>query len=248
MTQPGNFAWTIDIPDRFLAVSAKYVLRFKLPAESFDPGTGELSSPGFLVLRSIIETSTSASVSSSSSTISTTPSSISPATATPTQTNDLSKSQLTSSETSPGMGSGAKAGIGIGVAVGVIGIIAASWFFLSRKRKPSEVHELGDNKAQPNQDYAAGPPVELSSQNSKARRGVVELPAYPHWGIEVREIEVRTGNGKIILIGMRRSVCLTLLGDQFSSILLRYQPTAQLWIWTHLRTLIVYEQATGHNA
>lgn len=67
LTSPGNYAWTIAIPAANLTIDAKYVLRFKVPASTYDPNSAELSSPGFLVLRAAASSTSSSSTTPSSS-------------------------------------------------------------------------------------------------------------------------------------------------------------------------------------
>ena len=128
LTSPGNYAWTIVIPDANLAVSAKYVLRFKAASSTYDPNSGELSSPGFIILRAAATTNPMSSSSTSSVTMSSTSTSSS-----------LSNTPLSSTtnqhSTSGGLSSGAKAGIGIGSAIAALGLIGILYVFFIRGRR-----------------------------------------------------------------------------------------------------------------
>lgn len=188
MSQPGNFVWTIDIPDETLAISAKYVLRFKLPENEYNSVSGELSSPGFLVLRSTAATSSISSLRSSSTpTSSATTASSSSSTPTTTKSAEPSQTSAASNEPSNAMSTGAKAGIGIGSAVLALGGAAVLWFFFIRKRKEGKSeevaninygrNELVDNKNQQQQVYSPVAAVELPSKNGW---DVAELPARLH--------------------------------------------------------------------
>jgi hypothetical protein len=144
LTVVGNYAWTIAIPDKYLSTSAKYVLRFKIPATSYTPDTAQLSSPGFLVLR--------AATPSSSSTTSTS-SSASRSSALPSQsTSTTSTAQSSSSATAPagsliasqsdkGLSTGAKAGLGVGISLGVLAIGALLGFVLARRKRQQKLGE-----------------------------------------------------------------------------------------------------------
>lgn len=138
MSSPGNFAWTIAIPDNNLAVSAKYVLRFKASSPTFDQNSGDLSSPGFLVLRADTTSTSSSSVSSSlTPSLSVVPTILSSATPSSTTVND-------NPGTSSGLSTGAKAGIGVGVAIAVLALAGIA-FFLVRKRKPGRQEGVNSN-------------------------------------------------------------------------------------------------------
>lgn len=127
MASAGNYAWTIAIPDEYLAVSAKYVLRFKAASSTYGPNASELSSPGFLVLRAAPSTTSTSSSSTFTATTSSTIASTS--TPPPSQTSTTNHHSI-----SGGLSSGAKAGIGIGVTVAVLGV-SGILCFLMRERK-----------------------------------------------------------------------------------------------------------------
>ncbi|RDL35389.1 uncharacterized protein BP5553_07320 [Venustampulla echinocandica] len=136
LTSPGNYAWTIAIPDKTLAISAKYVLRFKPASSTYDINTGKLSSPGFIVLRGALSTFSTSSSSTSAVTTSSPLLSSSqsrsiagPSTYLPSQTPTTNQSS-----TSGGLDSGAKVGVGIGVAVAVLGIFVIIYFFFTRRQ------------------------------------------------------------------------------------------------------------------
>ncbi|RDI78338.1 hypothetical protein Vi05172_g11731 [Venturia inaequalis] len=140
LTVAGNFAWTIAIPDKYLSVSAKYVLRFKKPATIYNADTADLSSPGFLVLKA---TTSSSTTTSSSKTSTSTSSSISSASSTASQTASATSSApvipsstpTVTSQSQTGLTTGAKIGLGVGVALAVLVICALIAFLLTRRRK-----------------------------------------------------------------------------------------------------------------
>jgi len=169
LTVPGSFGWTITIPDKYLSVSAKYVLRFKAPASNYNASSPQLSSPGFLVLKAAASSSSSSSSSSSVSTSSSTATSQSSiASSTPAATtNSTQNGPLAESQPSGGLSTGAKAGIGIGISLAALAAAAILGFVLWRRKKqrvneqpleyvPEKDKEI-DNMRHPN----SGPPSEL---------------------------------------------------------------------------------------
>ncbi|KAF2103274.1 hypothetical protein NA57DRAFT_52801 [Rhizodiscina lignyota] len=168
----GHFTWTINIPDRSLSVSAKYVLRFKIPASSYNANTGQLSSPGFLVLAA--QASSSTSLSSSSETLS----SSTTKKVTSTSTNALTATAPTtpSSASEHSLSGGAKAGIGIGVAVAILALTALGTFLFFRRRKISgQVPEL---PAQQDNDLVITERKEFREMSRPTQEMTpVELPA-----------------------------------------------------------------------
>jgi MYXO-CTERM domain-containing protein len=189
VTTSGNYAWTIAIPNSDLAVSAKYVLRFKVSASSYDPNSEDLSSPGFLVLAAVVS--------------STSPSSL-PTTLAPSSTNTSSTTSSSSTQTilspspsvssiatsdvacsSCGLTAGAKAGIGIGIVIAVLALVGAAYFAFRRRRKEGETHteqkphQPGNDMVQNQQEYlATSHPIELPSYPAELPiRDVVELTA-----------------------------------------------------------------------
>ncbi|KUJ10817.1 uncharacterized protein LY89DRAFT_739805 [Mollisia scopiformis] len=157
LTSAGNFAWTIAIPTSNLTFDAKYVLRFKVTSPIYDASSGELSSPGFLVLAA-------SSTSTSASTSSFVPSTINTSTLMPTDTTSTTPAAL-------GLSVGAKGGIGAGVVVAVLVVGGVLWFFpLVRRRGKARVvptQPLFDERN--NDDGPAEMPVKSTH--------VVELPA-----------------------------------------------------------------------
>ncbi|PGH19574.1 hypothetical protein AJ80_03910 [Polytolypa hystricis UAMH7299] len=118
VSRAGSFTWSIDIPDASLSKTAKYVLRFKNPAdppESYDHKSSQLSSRGFIIVNGVRSPSSTPNTTSPS------------ATASASATNSV----LTTPSNSPppqeletiGLSAGAKTGIGVGSAVGGIAII-----------------------------------------------------------------------------------------------------------------------------
>jgi hypothetical protein len=49
MNVSGTTSWTVNVPESYIVVSAKYVLRLMLPATHYDPTAAQISSPGFIV-------------------------------------------------------------------------------------------------------------------------------------------------------------------------------------------------------
>ncbi|KAH8598867.1 hypothetical protein B0O99DRAFT_591481 [Bisporella sp. PMI_857] len=127
LTSSRIYAWTIAIPEETLAVGAKYVLRFKAASSTYDLNSGELSSPGFIVLRAAPLTTSTSSSSTSSSLFSTIATAITPP---PSQTATTDQYSI-----SGGLSSGAKVGIGISVAVGVLGVFGIVYIFIRRRRR-----------------------------------------------------------------------------------------------------------------
>ncbi|TAQ84357.1 hypothetical protein B7494_g7314 [Chlorociboria aeruginascens] len=131
-----------------------YNVRFKLPANTFDDTTGDLSSPGFLITPDAAdiaaESSSSSSATSSatksatsstasstaSSTISSTtgPSTSTSGTATGTASNSTATLNPVTSPSS-GMSAGAKAGIAIGVVAVVAGLAGLGYYAFMLRRK-----------------------------------------------------------------------------------------------------------------
>ncbi|CZR64405.1 uncharacterized protein PAC_14303 [Phialocephala subalpina] len=189
LTSPGNFAWTIAIPDSNLTISAKYVLRFKVTSPVFNPNSGDLSSPGFLVLRA-------AGASTVSSSIITTTSARSTAAGTSSSTNNLPASSIintsaltpaastatSSTSTSPpaapssGLSAGAKVGIGAGVAIGALALAGLSYFFFFVRRQKQGPEAVGSGNAYPSKDYKSGPIVDGGPTEMPAKMVVAELP------------------------------------------------------------------------
>ncbi|KAF8859277.1 hypothetical protein BDZ45DRAFT_725389 [Acephala macrosclerotiorum] len=183
LTSPGNFAWTIAIPDSNLTVSAKYVLRFKVTSPTFNPNTGDLSSPGFLVLQAAEASSVSPSISSTSvrSTSTGTSSStnlpassiINTSTVTSTATSQASNSA--SAAPSSGLSAGAKGGIGAGVALGALALAGLSYFFFMRRRKP-QPEVMGSGEVYSTSNYKNCPIVGAGPTEMPAKMLVAELP------------------------------------------------------------------------
>lgn len=147
LTVAGNFAWTIAIPDRYLSVSAKYVLRFKKPATNYSADTADLSSPGFLVLKATILSSTITSSSMTSTSTSTlTSSSISTVSSIVSQTASVTSAAPAASSTAPnvasqsesGLTTGAKAGLGVGISLAVLAAGALIAFLLRRRKEEGQ--------------------------------------------------------------------------------------------------------------
>lgn len=162
MTVPGTYAWTIAIPDKNLAISAKYVLRFKKTSSTYDINSGELSSPGFLVLRAAPSTSsTSTSSTSTATTSSTSASSTLSHTIPITSTSPPSQTSTPTQHSEPsGLSTGAKAGVGIGVAIAVLGACGILYFCMRRRNAGATSTEVIGQQV----DYKYGSnaqPVEL---------------------------------------------------------------------------------------
>ncbi|QDS73447.1 hypothetical protein FKW77_008789 [Venturia effusa] len=148
LTVAGNFAWTIAVPDKYLSVSAKYVLRFKEPAAKYSADTADLSSPGFLVLKatnslsttkspSIIPTSTSTSSSITATSVTTSqPASTTPAAS--ASTDPPATTPMVASQQQLGLNTGAKAGLGVGISLVVLAIVALVAFLLRRRKIPQQ--------------------------------------------------------------------------------------------------------------
>ncbi|KAI9742205.1 MAG: hypothetical protein M1818_004105 [Claussenomyces sp. TS43310] len=139
---PGTYSWNIAIPDSNLDVDAKYVLRFKQPAATYDPDSAELSSPGFLVLKAdnarTSMTTPLSILAFSGVTMSSTSTSSSPATAT-SSSPSLSLAATANNRCSPcGLSSGGKAGIGIGVMIGVLALVSVAYFVFIRQPESEE--------------------------------------------------------------------------------------------------------------
>lgn len=171
LTSSGNFAWTIAIPDGNLTISAKYVLRFKITSPTFNLNNGELSSPGFLVLRAAPASTSSMSSTQSSTSRTSTTSSITVNTPIIMSTTTRTPS-ATPTATSSGLSGGAKGGISVGVIVGVLALGTLSYFFLSaRKRKREEqAAELTGVLDENKNGHVAGP------AEMPARSVAAELP------------------------------------------------------------------------
>ncbi|KAE8448039.1 hypothetical protein EG329_009962 [Mollisiaceae sp. DMI_Dod_QoI] len=159
LTSPGNFAWTITIPNGNLSISAKYVLRFKITSPVFNPNNGDLSSPGFLVLQaagsSSLPTTSSSRVSGSSSSAS---GAINTSTPAPVPTSGASAAPGSS-----GLSGGAKGGISAGVVVAALALGGFSFFFFARKRK-REKEAVGSGAvavAEDNKNGVVAGPAEL---------------------------------------------------------------------------------------
>jgi hypothetical protein len=167
LTVTGNYAWTLAIPDKYLSISAKYVLRFKIPATSYNADTPQLSSPGFLVLKgSTSSSSASTTASSSTATSSALPSQTASTSAVPSSS---SNAQLIASQAPSGLSTGAKAGLGIGISLGVLAIGALVVFLMVRRRRKQKLATppvYADEKRY-NDDPVTAPfhaePVELPS-------------------------------------------------------------------------------------
>lgn len=141
LTVSGTFTWTIAIPDSCLSISAKYVLRFKVPAATYNPNTADLSSPGFLVLAASTASSTSVSSSSLTTTSgSSTTLASSSSIATSSAATHPSSSALTSTN-DEGLATGAKVGVGIGVTVAVIVVLGIFYFFKRKNGKGERQQE-----------------------------------------------------------------------------------------------------------
>ncbi|KAH7409455.1 hypothetical protein BKA64DRAFT_720727 [Cadophora sp. MPI-SDFR-AT-0126] len=136
LTTAGNFAWTIQVPDTSLAISAKYVLRFKAAASSLEIDSGELSSPGFIILRAIISTTSTPDTRTSSVATSSNPvtSSFSGSTlASPTPLNPTATPVSQQTSGSGGLTTGAKIGIGLGVSLGILVLCVLAYILFKRK-------------------------------------------------------------------------------------------------------------------
>lgn len=185
LTSAGNFAWTIAITDKSLTLSAKYVLRFKISGQTYNPNTGELSSPGILVLRAAAPTTTTSSSStppvtissfstssSSSSSLSTTQSSQTSTISSPAPQTSISLPTHSTGQLS----GGAKAGIGIGAAVLAVVIASLIFFFMRGRKKKSTPAEASGTQSD-YKEWSQGTvahPVELPGAWTE---GITELPA-----------------------------------------------------------------------
>ncbi|PVH88979.1 hypothetical protein DL98DRAFT_508819, partial [Cadophora sp. DSE1049] len=167
LTTAGNFAWTIEVPDTNLAISAKYVLRFKAAASSFELDSGELSSPGFIILRAGTSTTPTSntrtsSISISSILVSSSLSSSSVASPTPSTPTETPTSQQTSG--SGGLTRGAKAGIGLGVSLGFLVLCGLVYIFFFKRKgtKYSAPTETSQSEVAGYKKYGSTPnPAEL---------------------------------------------------------------------------------------
>ncbi|KAG4432644.1 hypothetical protein IFR05_011869 [Cadophora sp. M221] len=179
LTTAGNFAWTIEVPDTNLAISAKYVLRFKEAASSFEIDSGELSSPGFIILRAGIPTTSTSNTRTSSASISSSPvsssfSSSSLPSPTPSTLAETPVSQQTLG--SGGMTTGAKAGIGLGVSLGFLALCGLAYIFFFKRKgiKHSGPAETSQSVEADYKKYGApATPAELAGLS----QGPLELEA-----------------------------------------------------------------------
>lgn len=147
ITNVGMFNWRVNISDSEISRSGgaslsgtgsgSWRLSFKKhtnPAR-FDASTPELSSPNFILIRSIdMSPSRSSSSSMPTSSSVTTASAIN--SITPLPTGPSKQTGLPSNYRSSGqLGTGVQAALGAGIGVGAVGVIGAALFFFMRRRR-----------------------------------------------------------------------------------------------------------------
>ncbi|KAL9067561.1 MAG: hypothetical protein Q9157_006765 [Trypethelium eluteriae] len=187
LSVPGNLAWTVDIPDHYLSISAKYVQRFKSPNTTYTSNSQELSSPGLLVLAADV-TPSGLTSSSTPTTVSSTPATTPVAVSSPSDTPAVP---------SPGLTDGARAGIGVGVSVGALALVSLAIFLLWRRRKspsPAEGPALSIPDKE-NSQYQAYPQCQKRSQRAKP-----ENPAELQ-GQSSEPVPAELGDGSVYQIG-----------------------------------------------
>ncbi|KAH6665956.1 hypothetical protein B0J14DRAFT_678566 [Halenospora varia] len=200
LTSTGTLAWPIAIPPTTLTIDARYVLRFKPNASTFDPNSLELSSPGFLVLNSVSSSSSSltTTTSSSSTTANALDPSISllnsqtglPSLSTNAPSSTSSATIVATPQETSGLSSGAKAGLGIGITAAILGIVGAGYFiWRMRQKKKTSIESMAWNGAAVDhvEDKNAVPPPMYSGSPA------VELPGGTRSDLPISELD---GNGR----------------------------------------------------
>lgn len=143
LTIPGTFTWTINIPETTLSTTAKYVFRFKISGSTYDPDSGEVSSPGVLIIAAKQASTTTLSSKATSTASSSTSESAS-------STVIVDPNQHETPQPSNGLNTGAKAGVGIGITVGVLGLMSIALLFWMRRRRTTS-----SAQSTPSEQYAS---------------------------------------------------------------------------------------------